>query len=161
MQSLPLEKHIKMNTTFVNEYYKGVVGIIVLNNSILLDLENYLSNFKLTYQQFNILRILKGQYPNGVQLSLIKERMLHKQSDVSRLVDRLVGMGWVSKKVDEENKRKLYIGLSEEGLALINSIDINGVEFKSLMTHLDDAEIKHFNEIIGKIISKIEDNTEG
>jgi DNA-binding MarR family transcriptional regulator len=160
MPSLPLEKHIKMNAAFVNEYYKVVVGIIVLNNSILLDLENYLSNFKLTYQQFNILRILKGQYPNGVQLSLIKERMLHKQSDVSRLVDRLVGMGWVSKKVDEENKRKLYIGLSEEGLALINSIDINGIEFKSLMTHLNTSEIKHFNELIGKIISKMGENSE-
>ncbi len=67
-----LEKLIKMSSSFVNEQYKGVVGVMVLNNLIIQDLENHLSKFKLTYQQFNILRILKGQYPKGVQLSLIK-----------------------------------------------------------------------------------------
>ncbi|QLH47072.1 MAG: hypothetical protein HWD58_16460 [Bacteroidota bacterium] len=89
MSSPNLEKHIKLSQPFVNEYYKAVVGVIVLESIILLELERHLSQYSLTYQQFNILRILKGQYPQETQLNLLKNRMLHQQSDVSRLIDRL------------------------------------------------------------------------
>lgn len=155
--SLPiLERHIKMNHHFVNEYYKSVVGVMVLNNIIFQDLESYLSQYKLTYQQFNILRILKGQYPNSVSLNLIKERMLHQQSDVSRLVDRLIVAEFVDKQLDKENKRKVSISLSEKGYKLINSLDVNNRGFKSIMEHLNDEEIDQFNDLVGKIISNIE-----
>jgi DNA-binding MarR family transcriptional regulator len=149
-----LEKLIKMSSSFVNEQYKGVVGAMVLNNLIIQDLENHLSKFKLTYQQFNILRILKGQYPKGVQLSLIKERMLHKQSDVSRLVDRLVIMEYVEKKEDELNKRRLHIRLTLKGFDLINSIEVGSDSFKSLMKSLPEHEMLKFNEIISTILAK-------
>jgi DNA-binding MarR family transcriptional regulator len=143
-----------MSSSFVNEQYKGVVGAMVLNNLIIQDLENHLSKFKLTYQQFNILRILKGQYPKGVQLSLIKERMLHKQSDVSRLVDRLVIMEYVEKKEDELNKRRLHIRLTLKGFDLINSIEVGSDSFKSLMKSLPEHEMLKFNEIISTILAK-------
>ncbi len=155
MSSFNLEKLIKMNSPFVNQQYKGVVGIMVLNNLILQDLERHLAKYKLTYQQFNILRILKGQYPNGIQLSVIKERMLHKQSDVSRLVDRLVAIGYVEKKEDELNKRKLHIRLTLEGLELVNSIDVGEDSFKSLLHHIPENDILKFNEIISTIIGRI------
>ncbi|MFZ4753863.1 MAG: MarR family winged helix-turn-helix transcriptional regulator, partial [Chitinophagaceae bacterium] len=101
---------------------------------------------------FNILRILKGQYPNDTQLNLLKDRMLHKQSDVSRLVDRLVGMELVDKKINELNKRKLSIKLSAKGLELINRIDVNDPAFQSLTSALSRSEIEQFNDLVGKML---------
>jgi DNA-binding MarR family transcriptional regulator len=98
------------------------------------------------------LRILKGQYPNDTQLNLLKDRMLHKQSDVSRLVDRLVGMELVDKKINELNKRKLSIKLSAKGLELINRIDVNDPAFQSLTSALSRSEIEQFNDLVGKML---------
>ncbi|MCC7029472.1 MAG: MarR family transcriptional regulator [Chitinophagaceae bacterium] len=152
MHHSSLEKLIKLSTPFVNPYYKAVVGILYLETLIMQDLDKYLARYKLTYQQFNILRILKGQYPKGVKLSLLQERMLHKQSDVSRLVNRLVKTGMVDKKEDELNKRRLYITLSEQGLTMINAIDVDSDLFKSVMVELNISEIEHLNRLFDKIL---------
>jgi|694.fasta_scaffold01266_25 DNA-binding MarR family transcriptional regulator len=152
MSSQNLETQIKLSLPFVNEYYKGVVGVIVLESIFSQHLDQYLNQFRLTYQQFNILRILKGQYPNDTQLNLLKDRMLHKQSDVSRLVDRLVGMELVDKKINELNKRKLSIKLSAKGLELINRIDVNDPAFQSLTSALSRSEIEQFNDLVGKML---------
>jgi DNA-binding MarR family transcriptional regulator len=152
MSSQNLETQIKLSLPFVNEYYKGVVGVIVLESIFSQHLDQYLNQFRLTYQQFNILRILKAQYPNDTQLNLLKDRMLHKQSDVSRLVDRLVGMELVDKKINELNKRKLSIKLSAKGLELINRIDVNDPAFQSLTSALSRSEIEQFNDLVGKML---------
>jgi DNA-binding MarR family transcriptional regulator len=78
--------------------------------------------------------------------------MLHKQSDVSRLVDRLVGMELVDKKINELNKRKLSIKLSAKGLELINHIDVNDPAFQSLTSALSRSEIEQFNDLVGKML---------
>ncbi len=153
MPNTTLEKLIKLSSPFVNPYYKAVVGILYLETRVMQDLDCYLSKFKLTYQQFNILRILKGQHPNGVQLSLLKERMLHKQSDVSRLVDRLVKQGLVEKNENDLNKRKLNITLSATGMKLIQSIDVADENFKSVMATLSLTEVEKLNILFDKILS--------
>lgn len=147
-----LEKLIKLNVPFVNQHYKAVVGILYLETIIMQDLDNHLVQYDLTYQQFNILRILKGQYPHGVKLSLLKDRMLHKQSDVSRLVNRLVKQGLVEKRDDPVNRRRLSITLSPEGLSLINSIEINNVHFKSVVAALSLQDVNTLNMLFDKIL---------
>ncbi|MBL7754723.1 MAG: MarR family transcriptional regulator [Chitinophagaceae bacterium] len=157
MSSPNLEKHIKLSQPFVNEYYKAVVGVIVLESIILLELERHLSQYSLTYQQFNILRILKGQYPQETQLNLLKNRMLHQQSDVSRLIDRLVAMELVEKKPNSLNKRKLAIKLSMKGLDLIHQIDVNDVAFQSILKKLNHDEVETFNNLVGKLLADLPD----
>ena len=152
MSANSLETLIKLGTPFVNPFYKAVVGILYLETIIMQDLDKYLADYKLTYQQFNILRILRGQYPKGVKHSLLKDRMLHKQSDVSRLVNRLVKMGLVDKQDDPLNRRRLNIKLSEEGLILINAIEINNDQFKSLTNSLSEAEIEKLNLLFDKML---------
>ncbi len=80
--------------------------------------------------------------------------MLHKQSDVSRLVDRLVIMEYVEKKEDELNKRRLHIRLTLKGFDLINSIEVGSDSFKSLMKSLPEHDMLKFNEIISTILAK-------
>ena len=144
-----------MNIGFVNEEYKAVVGIIVLNNYIFQELEKHLSSFGLTYAQFNILRILKGQYPMGVALPVFKERMLHKQSDVSRLVDRLCALSLVEKRPHETNKRKMFVHLTDSGLNLINSISIRSDEFKSILKSIPEEQVVLFNRIVSDLIKSM------
>ncbi len=151
MMHSTLEKLIKLSSPFANPYYKAVVGILYLESRVMQDLDDHLSKFKLTYQQFNILRILKGQYPRGVQLSLLKDRMLHKQSDVSRLVSRLEKLGLVQKNENDLNKRKLSITLSDAGMKLIQSIDVADEKFKSVLSNLSPAEIDHLNILFDKV----------
>lgn len=155
MSARGLENYIKMNSDFVNEQYKAVVGIIVLNNYIFQELEKHLASFGLTYAQFNILRILKGQYPNGVPLPVFKERMLHKQSDVSRLVDRLFVLQLVDKVPHESNKRKMFVHLSDKGLKLIQRIDIQSDEFKSILKNIPQEHIVMFNQIVSDLIESM------
>ena len=155
MAAIALENFIKMNSSFVNEQYKAVVGIFVLNNYIFQELEKHLMTYGLTYAQFNILRILKGQYPTGVPLPVFKERMLHKQSDVSRLVDRLVALDLVEKTPHETNKRKMYVHLTDSGMKLIESIDIRSDDFKSILKNLPEKQVVHFNQIVSDIIDSM------
>lgn len=148
-----LEKIIKLSHPFQDEYHKGMVGVFLLETILFKDVEEHLKKYKLTYQQFNILRILKGQYPKCCSLSLLKERMLHKESDVSRLVDRLVNLGLVVKKENESNKRKIFICLSEEGQRLAASIDVNDDGFRSIMKTLSNTDILMFNKLVHKLLA--------
>ncbi len=150
-----LETYIQLNVPFKSETYKGVVGVILLHSIIAQDLEKHLKQFGVTYQQFNILRILKGQHPTPTRLSLLKERMINKQSDVSRLVDRLYAQKLVHKKNSINNKRVLHIELSDKGLQLVNSIDITDPGFMSILDRLSEKELVSFNNIIGKLVQTL------
>ncbi|HPI55479.1 MAG TPA: winged helix DNA-binding protein, partial [Chitinophagaceae bacterium] len=80
-------------------------------------------------------------------------RMLHKESDVSRLVDRLVNLGLVEKKENETNKRKIFICLSPEGHQLAESIDVNDDGFRSIMKTLSQTDILMFNKLVHKLLA--------
>ena len=153
MSSDNLEKIIKLSHPFQDEYHKGMVGVFLLETILFKDVEAHLKKYKLTYQQFNILRILKGQHPKCANLSILKERMLHKESDVSRLVDRLVNLGLVEKKENETNKRKIFICLSSEGYKLAESIDVNHDGFRSIMKNLSQTDILMFNKLVHKLLA--------
>ncbi|MCX7723608.1 MAG: MarR family transcriptional regulator, partial [Verrucomicrobiae bacterium] len=86
-------------------------------------MNNVLSKFDLTPQQFNLLRILRGQYPSPASISLIKERMLDKMSDASRLVDRLIQKKLVERKICSQDRRKVDVIITRKGLKLLEKID--------------------------------------
>lgn len=100
-----LEDEIKQKS-FRNEFHKLAVNIIYTHSWLMSKIIYMLSQYDITPQQYNILRILRGQFPSPASVSLLKSRMLDKMSDASRLVDRLVEKGLVEKKfrttIDEE-----------------------------------------------------------
>ena len=78
--------------------------------------------FNITPQQYNVLRILRGRHPESVNPSEIKEVMLDKNPDITRLCDRLLGMGLIERSIDNINRRKMNIGITEKGFALLDQI---------------------------------------
>ncbi len=111
------------SSKFEDNYHKAVINIAYtegwLSNSLRCKFEKY----NLTQQQFNILRILRGQYPKPATVNLLKERMIDKMSDASRIVDRLVQKGFVSRCTNNKDRRAVDIRISETGLDILSKMD--------------------------------------
>jgi len=147
---MKLEAEIKQKK-FRNEYHKLAVNIIYSCSW----LQNYhkmiFDKFDLTSNQFNILRILRGQYPEPASINLLKERMLDRMSDASRLVDRLVKKELVERTHSKEDRRKVNVIITKKGLALLKEIDKLNDEFDSIFKHINKKEAKIINDLLDKM----------
>ncbi|HEX3385018.1 MAG TPA: MarR family transcriptional regulator [Mucilaginibacter sp.] len=147
---MSIEEEIQ-STNFEDNYHKAAVNISYtygwLNNTFKCKFEKH----KLTNQQFNVLRILRGQYPNPATVNLIKERMIDKMSDASRIVDRLVQKGLVSRCTNNQDRRAVDIRISEEGMKVLSIMD---KEFKPkdvLKNNLTDEEAAQLSDLLDKL----------
>ncbi len=119
---MELEKEIQSNK-FEDNYHKAVVNISYTFSWLSTILRARLEKHKITHQQFNILRILRGQYPNPATVNLLKERMIDKMCDASRIVDRLVQKALVTRCTNSKDRRAVDIRISDEGLKVLAMID--------------------------------------
>jgi DNA-binding MarR family transcriptional regulator len=117
-----------------------------LNNKIC----DFLEPFGITQQQFNILRILRGQYPDAISTRNIRQRMIISGSDTSRLVDRLLSKRLVEKKICKHDKRKVDVVISEAGLELLTRIDHKINELDQVFG-LTPAEADSLNQLLLKM----------
>jgi len=130
--AMKIEEAIKTRK-FSTAREKAVVNLLYTYGWFFNKEKDYFKQFRLTPQQYNVLRILKGQYPKSISTCDIKERMLDKNSDASRLVDRMFSNGLVERNVSDTDKRKVDIKISSHGLSLLQEI-------------MDDREtIEHFS----------------
>ena len=136
---------------FESDYHKLSINILYTSNWLLNLHTEKLKPYNLTVQQFNILRILRGQHPNVVNLKLIKERMLDKMSDVSRLVERLREKGFVDRKTCPSDRRHIDVRITNEGLELLKKLDSDLKDINSLFSSLSNDEIKTLNDLLDKL----------
>ncbi|MES2133575.1 MAG: MarR family transcriptional regulator [Bacteroidota bacterium] len=115
----------------------------------------YSSFFKkksdITIQQFNVLRILRGQYPNPCSIKLIKERMLDRMSDASRIVDKLKAKGLLHRKECPMDRRSVDIIITDKGLELLTSLDNIDENFKDVFSSLTPEEMVTLNHLLDKL----------
>src|SRR5690606_29531076 len=109
---------------------------------------------KMSRQQFNVLRILRGQYPKPATMNLIKARMLDKMSDASRIVERLRIKGWVTRTKSLKDRRSVEVVISEKGLALLKEMDVHANKFEALMLSLSIEESEKLNQHLDKLTQK-------
>lgn len=107
--------------------------------------------FDITPQQYNVLRILKGSYPKPLSPIQIRERMLDKMSDTSRLVSRLLKKGLVSKTISTTDKRFADVLITEEGLNLLSQMEIIENHIDKLFDRLSNEELEQLNECLDKM----------
>jgi len=119
---MELEKEIH-SSKFEDNYHKAVVNISYTYNWLSNLLRTRLEKHNITHQQFNILRILRGQYPCPATVNLLKERMIDKMCDASRIVDRLVQKELVTRCTNSMDRRAVDIRISDEGLRILSLID--------------------------------------
>lgn len=111
-----------------------------------------LKPFELSVEQFNVLRILRGQKGVPANMCLIQERMLARTSNTTRLVDKLLAKGLVTRNICSENRRKTEVGITEDGLRLLLQLDPLIESFESgLVSNLSTEELKSLNQYLENI----------
>src|SRR5512138_3634333 len=121
---MSIDKDIQQ-TRFANSRHKALVNILYTYGWALERIKKILADHEITHQQFNILRILRGSYPNPLSTLQIRERMLDKMSDTSRIVDRLILKGLVQKSIARTDKRLVDVLISDKGKKLLESLDVH------------------------------------
>jgi DNA-binding MarR family transcriptional regulator len=106
---------------------------------------------ELTMQQYNVLRILRGQHPNPASVKLIRERMLDKMSDASRIVERLRQKGFVTRKECPTDRRNVDITITESGLAKLACLDAKTEQMEKIFATLTELEIETLNGLLDKL----------
>ena len=110
--------------------------------------------FGISQEQFNVLRILKGQKGKPANLSTIEERMIHRMSNATRLVEKLKIKGYVQRKICEDNRRKIEITITDKGLQLLELIDPKLTQSESdLFKNLTAKEAKAIGLLLDKLRS--------
>ena len=150
VNSMKLEKEIASNK-FENNYHKTVVNVLYTYGWVTNLLRKRFDKYHITMQQFNILRILRGQYPQPATINLLKERMLDKMSDASRIVERLVQKGLVSRCTNEKDRRAVDIKINEKGLELLQKLDMEMNIHEILKSNLTDEEADQLNTLLDKM----------
>jgi DNA-binding MarR family transcriptional regulator len=141
----------EIKSKFKNEYLKARVNIHYTHNYLNGQLIDILKPFKISPTQFNVLRILRGQYPNTSSIGLIKERMLDKNSDISRVIDRMFAKKLVKRSECKLDRRQKDIQISKLGLEFLSKIDEQEKELDNKMHHLTKEEVTQLNNLLDKI----------
>ncbi len=136
---------------FLNEAHKLGINIVYTFNWLNAFQTGILKKYALTSQQFNVLRILRGQHPNPANIKLVRERMLDKMSDASRIVEKLRAKGLLEREISENDRRSCNVTISKKGMALLALIDKEDISFEQLFKNLKQAEMKQLNDLLDQL----------
>ncbi|MEJ7693971.1 MarR family transcriptional regulator [Daejeonella sp.] len=147
---MEIEKEIFSNK-FENNHQKAIVNLIYTYGWITNLLKLRLNKHKITLQQHNILRILRGQSPKPATINLLKERMLDKMSDASRIVERLVQKDLVQRCVNDKDRRAVDIVISQKGLDILQKLDNEMSSRDILQENISDEEASILSGLLDKM----------
>lgn len=147
---MKIEEIIKSNSAISIEK-RTVLNIMFTQNVIADAFNDILKSFDLSVEQFNVLRILRGQKGKPANMCIIQERMIAKTSNTTRLVDKLLLKGLVNREVCEENRRKMEITITQKGLNLLTELDPKIEAHENLFAqNLTAEEQIHLNLLLEK-----------
>lgn len=116
-------EHILKTSKTLSPSKKTVINLIYTTSQINSKLNDVLKPFEISLQQFNVLRILRGQKNIAASLQTVQERMISKMSNTTRLIDKLIKKGYVERKINTANRRKIDLNITSEGLELLETVD--------------------------------------
>ena len=149
-----LEQLIKQ-PMFKDEKHKAVISLTYTAGLLDNFWVEFFGRFNLTSQQYNVLRILRGQYPKPASINLIRDRMMDKMSDASRLVERLRKSGFVERKTRKDDRRAVDVMITQKGLDILAQIDIIDEKDHKPTKFLTKEEAIQLSELLGKIINAL------
>jgi len=147
---MKLEEEIQQKK-FKSPQQKLAINLLYTTNWLNHHYSHFFKDVDITTQQFNVLRILRGQYPNTCNLKLIKERMLDRMSDASRIIDKLVLKGYVERKTCPDDRRNINILISDSGLELLKKLDFIDDSSKKMFQSLTLKEVEELNTLLDKL----------
>jgi DNA-binding MarR family transcriptional regulator len=136
---------------FRSEYQKAAVNLLYTYGWITERTRELFASEDITPQQFNILRILRGSHPQPLSTLQIRERMLDKMSDTSRIVDRLITKGLVKKGTCKSDRRLVDVMITDKGKKMLERLDERQDELDNIMGNLTEKEAATLSELLDKI----------
>jgi DNA-binding MarR family transcriptional regulator len=147
---MSIESEIKQNK-FKDEIHKLMVNQLFTGKWVTNLIAKQLKPFGITNQQYNVLRILRGQKDQYISVNAISDRMIDKMSNVSRLIDKLVIKELVVRKINKEDRRQVDIAISEKGLSLVQKVEAKEDDLKANFKNITDQEAKQLNHLLDKL----------
>lgn len=145
-----LEQDIQQSR-FRNAWQKASINLIYTLGWMKDKTRCFFESEDITAQQFNILRILRGSFPQPLSTLQIRERMLEKMSDTSRIVDRLITKGLVKKVVCKSDRRLVDVIITDKGKKLLERLDERQDEMDKALGNLSEKEAEQLSELLDKI----------
>ena len=128
---------------------KSVINMMYTSRYIEDAVMAILKPYDLTIQQYNVLRILRGQKGKPANLCTIQERMIDKSSNTTRLVDKLIKKGWVKRSICEENRRKVEIIIPTKGLEILKELDpLTEENNEKILKNLSEEQLVTLNNLL-------------
>lgn len=148
--NMGIEKDIQQ-ARFRNAHQKASINLIYTIGWIRDRTKCIFEAEDITPQQFNILRILRGSYPQPLSTLQIRERMLEKMSDTSRIVDRLIAKGLVKKVTCKSDRRLVDVIITDKGKKLLEKLDLKQDELDAVLGNLSETDANTLSDLLDKI----------
>ena len=148
-----IEEEIKQKK-FKSEYHKAHINILFTAAWLSQHSVQLLKPFNISWQQFNVLRILRGIHPESASVKLLTERMIDKMSNASRLVEKLKRKGLVDRQICPEDRRRVDVFITDKGLDLVNQASaVMEEDLQRVMSSISREEAVALNQILDTIHS--------
>lgn len=143
LETRPLKEEIQQSRPFDSLQEEAFLNLLRTTNLLQQGLARELKSWKLTPTQYNVLRILRGAHPETLRCQEVGARMVTPQPDVTRILDRLEGQGWVTRTRDTPDRRVVRATITEEGLALLAELDEPVRKWlASTLGHIETPELR-------------------
>lgn len=146
---MKLEDAIKQKR-FKSEEERLIINLVYTSGWLASEQSRYFKQFGISLQQYNVLRILRGQQPKPASVSLIQERMLDKMSNASRLIEKLKQKKLVKRSECPSDRRQVDVVITEDGLTLLAEIDKQDEYMNAICNSLTQDEMKNLNNLLDK-----------
>jgi len=147
---MKLEDEIKQKS-FKSPYQKLAVNLLYTNNWLSKHYDGFFKGLDLTIQQYNVLRILRGQSPTPCNLKLVKDRMLDPMSDASRILDKLVVKDYAIRGQCNDDRRSVNLLITEKGLKLLEQLDFIDDSTEEIFKNLPFEKINLLNALLDEL----------
>ncbi|EHQ29031.1 MarR family winged helix-turn-helix transcriptional regulator [Mucilaginibacter paludis] len=147
---MQIDKEIQSDK-FEDDYHRVTINILFTYGWLGNLMRGQFEKHNITQQQFNVLRILRGQYPKPATVNLLKERMIDKMSDASRIVDRLVQKQLVTRCTNNKDRRAVDIRISDQGLEILSKMDSEYKAKDYFRPNLTEEEARQLSALLDKM----------
>jgi MarR family multiple gene transcriptional regulator MgrA len=146
-----IEKEIHQLKPFRNNYHKASVNLIFTGKWMIQFHSDIFRQYNLTIQQYNILRILRGRFPLATTIKMIRDRMLDRLSDTSRIVELLRKKKLADRNICDKDRRKMDVIITQKGLDILKEMDKENERMDKKLYTLSEQEIVQLNALLDKL----------
>ena len=148
---MKIEDEIKQSKKFKSEFLRLAINISFTSSWLYRTHSQFLKQYGISPEQFNVLRILRGQHPNCANNQLISSRMIDKSSNCSRIVEKLKQKELVERIENKTDRRHVDISITKKGLDLLSKIDTKSDEMEFIKGNITSEEAKKISDLLDKM----------